>query len=69
MTLRDLLVEVDDDQRVHIVIDTNEESTAVVGTSRGVWEGHPQILEYIIGVVTADKDELVVRVHKGLDNA
>lgn len=65
MTLRDLLVEVDDDQRVHIVIDANEESTAIVGTSRGVWEGHPHILEYIIGIITANNEELVVRVHKG----
>lgn len=70
MTLRDLLVEVDDEQRVHLVIDNNEESTAVIGTSKGIWESNPGILDkYVVGVITADKDELVVRVHKGVDNA
>ena len=65
MTVRDLLVEVDDDQRVHIIIEAEEQSTAIVGTSRGVWEGHPHILEHIISIITANNEELVVRVRKG----
>lgn len=70
MTIRELFNAVDDEQRVHLVIDNNEESTAVIGTSKGIWDSHPGILDkYVVGVITVDKDELVVRVHKGVDNA
>lgn len=70
MTIRELLNAVDDDQRINIVIDSNEDSVSVVGTAKAVWDSNPGILDkYVIGVITVDKDELVIRVHKGEDHA
>lgn len=69
MTIRELLNAVDDDQRIHLVIDNNDESTSIIGTAKGVWECNPGILDkYVVGLITADKDELAIRVHKGEDN-
>lgn len=70
MTIRDLLNAIDDDQRIHLVIDANDNSTSILGTAKGIWDCHPEILDkYVVGVITADKDEIVIRVHKGDANA
>lgn len=70
MTIRDLLNNIADDQRINLVIDSNEDSTSILGTSKGIWNCHPEILDkYVIGVITAEHDEMIVRVHKGDNNA
>lgn len=70
MTIRDLLNAIDDDQRINLVIDGNDNSTSIIGTAKGIWDCHPEILDkYVVGVITADKDEMVIRVHKGDANA
>jgi hypothetical protein len=70
MTIRELLNAIDDDQRINLVIDTNEDSTSILGTAKGIWNCHPEILDkYVVGLITADKDEIVLRVHKGDANA
>lgn len=70
MTIRELLNAIDDDQRINLVIDTNEDSTSILGTAKGIWNSNPEILDkYVVGVITADNSEVVIRVHKGDANA
>lgn len=70
MTIRDLLNAIDDDQGINLVIDGNDNSTCIIGTAKGIWDCHLGILDkYVVGVITADKDEIVIRVHKGDANA
>ena len=70
MTRRELLYAIDDDQRINLVIDTNEDSTSILGTAKGIWNCHPEILDkYVVGVITADNSEMLIRVHKGDANA
>lgn len=65
MTIRDLLNAIDDDQRINLVIDTNEDSTSILGTSKGVWNCHPEILDkYVVGLIAAENDEILIRVHR-----
>lgn len=70
MTIRDLFNAIDDDQRIHLVIDANDNSTSIIGTAKGIWDCHPEILDkYVVGVITADKEDIVIRVYKGVAHA
>jgi hypothetical protein len=70
MTIRDLLNAIDDDQRIHLVIDANDNSTSIIGTAKGIWDCHPEILDkYVVGVITADKEDIVIRVYKEVAHA
>ena len=63
MKIKDLLWLVDGDQLVHLVIDSNDETIAVIDDARKLFK--LDIDHYDVGIVTVNENELVVRVYEG----
>jgi hypothetical protein len=58
MTIRELLTQIADDQKVRIIL---ADDAAIIGTAKGIWDNWGKTIDdYYVSVISGGNDEIII---------